>query len=246
MHIKVWRVLLECGAVGSKVWDRVWRNVPILSLPTRSILTPWFSTATLEIYYIGKLRNYTRMCSPIIKKFMQSIQYLGFPCGSAGKESACNAGDLGLIPGLGRSPGEGKGYPLQYSGLENSMDCIVHEVVKSWTDWATFTSLHFFTQYLSQKISNINQTSVQFSSVQSLSRVRLFATPRIAARQASLSVTISQSSYKLTSIESMMPSNHLILCRQLLLQLPIFPSIRDISKWVSSSHEVAKVLELQL
>ena len=50
---------------------------------------------------------------------------MGFPDGSAGKESACNAGDLGLIPGLGRSPGEGKGYPLQYSGLENSMDCIV-------------------------------------------------------------------------------------------------------------------------
>ena len=47
---------------------------------------------------------------------------LDFPCGSAGKESTCNAGDLGLIPGLGRSPGEGKGYPLQYSGLENSMD----------------------------------------------------------------------------------------------------------------------------
>ena len=44
------------------------------------------------------------------------------PCDSAGKESACNAWDLGLIPGLGRSPGEGKGYPLQYSGLENSMD----------------------------------------------------------------------------------------------------------------------------
>ena len=46
--------------------------------------------------------------------------FLGFPCGSAGKESAYNAGDLGLITGLGRSPGEGKGYPLQYSGLENS------------------------------------------------------------------------------------------------------------------------------
>ena len=45
-----------------------------------------------------------------------------FPCGSVGKESACNAGDLGLTPGLGRPPGEGKGYPLQYSGLENSMD----------------------------------------------------------------------------------------------------------------------------
>ena len=48
---------------------------------------------------------------------------LGYPCGSAGKESACNAGNLGSIPGLGSSPGEGKGYPLQYSGLDNSMDC---------------------------------------------------------------------------------------------------------------------------
>ena len=47
---------------------------------------------------------------------------LDFPCGSAGKESACNAGDLGMIHGLGISPGEGKGYPLQYSGLETFMD----------------------------------------------------------------------------------------------------------------------------
>ena len=54
-----------------------------------------------------------------------------FPCGSAGKESTCNEGNLGLIPGLGRSPGEGKGYPLQYSGLKNSMDYIVHGVTKS-------------------------------------------------------------------------------------------------------------------
>ena len=58
---------------------------------------------------------------------------MGFSCGSAGKEAACNAGDLGLIPGLGRSLGEGKSYPLQYSGLENSMDCIVHGVTKSRT-----------------------------------------------------------------------------------------------------------------
>ena len=50
--------------------------------------------------------------------------FLGFPCGTAGKEFAFNAGDLGSIPGLGRSPGEGKGYPLQYSALENSMDYI--------------------------------------------------------------------------------------------------------------------------
>ena len=58
---------------------------------------------------------------------------VGFPCGSADKESTRNAEDLGLIPGLGRSPGEGKGYPLQYSGLENSMDRIVHGVAKSQT-----------------------------------------------------------------------------------------------------------------
>ena len=56
---------------------------------------------------------------------------LGFPCSSAGKESACSAGALGSIPGLGRSPGEGKGYPLQYSGRKNSMDCIVHRVTES-------------------------------------------------------------------------------------------------------------------
>ena len=62
----------------------------------------------------------------------------GFPCGSAGKESTCNVGDLGSVPGLGRSPGEGKGYPLQYSGLENSMDCIVHGVTKSWTRPSNF------------------------------------------------------------------------------------------------------------
>ena len=57
----------------------------------------------------------------------------GFPCGSAGKESICNVGDLGSIPGLGRSPGEGKAYLFQYSGLENSMDCIVHGVAESDT-----------------------------------------------------------------------------------------------------------------
>ena len=54
-------------------------------------------------------------------------------CGSAGKESACKVGDLSSILGLGRSPGEGKGYTPQYSGLENSMDCIVHGVTKSRT-----------------------------------------------------------------------------------------------------------------
>ena len=70
---------------------------------------------------------------------------LGFPCGSAVKGSACNAGDLGSIPGLGRSSGEGKGYPFQYSGLENSMDYIVHGVADS--DTAGQLSLPFFEKH---------------------------------------------------------------------------------------------------
>ena len=61
--------------------------------------------------------------------------FLGFPCGSAGEESTSNVGDLGSISGLGRSPGEGKGYPLQYSGLENS----VHGVTNSQTQLSDFT-----------------------------------------------------------------------------------------------------------
>ena len=72
-------------------------------------------------------------------------------------------------------------------------------------------------------------SSVQFSSVQSLSRVRLFKTPWIAACQASLSITISWSSLRLKSIESVMPSSHLILCHPLLLLPPIPPSIRVFS-----------------
>ena len=61
------------------------------------------------------------------------IRRFGFPCGLAGKESACSAGDLDVIPGLGTSPEEGKGTPFQSSGLENSMNCIVHRVSKSQT-----------------------------------------------------------------------------------------------------------------
>ena len=77
----------------------------------------------------------------------------GFPFGSAGKESACNARDLGLIPGLGRSPEEGKGYPLQDSGLENSVDCIVHGVTKSQTQLSDF---HF------QYSSSVEQLNLRF------------------------------------------------------------------------------------
>ena len=78
--------------------------------------------------------------------------FLGFPGGSTGKESACSAGDLDLIPGLGRSPGEGKGYSVQYSGLENSKDCIAHGVSKSRTRLNEF-HFHF---HFSQSIHILN------------------------------------------------------------------------------------------
>ena len=75
--------------------------------------------------------------------------YMGFSCGSADKESACNAGDLALTPGVGGSFGEGKDYPLKYFGLENSMDCIGRGVAKSWTRPSNF---HFhFQDYVSNK-----------------------------------------------------------------------------------------------
>ena len=70
--------------------------------------------------------------------------FLGFPGGSAGKEATCSVGDLGSIPGLGRSSGEGNGYPLQYAGLENSMDCIVYGVAKSRTLLSDFHFPLFF------------------------------------------------------------------------------------------------------
>ena len=67
------------------------------------------------------------------------IGHLCFPCGSADKESTCNEGDLGSIPGLQRCPGEGKGYPLQYFGLENSMDYSSWGQKRVGHDWVTFT-----------------------------------------------------------------------------------------------------------
>ena len=81
-----------------------------------------------------------------LSSLLHTPVFLGFPCGSDGKES-CYAGDLGSVPGLGRCPGEGKAYPLQYSGLENSMDCTVLGITK-WLSNFHFTSLHFSSNYL--------------------------------------------------------------------------------------------------
>ena len=95
---------------------------------------PWFDSC------IGKIcwRRKDRPPTPV---------FLGFPGGSAGNKSAYNVGDLGSFPGLGRSSGEGKGYPLQYSGLKNSIDSIVHGVTKSWTRLSDFHFHFTFRQY---------------------------------------------------------------------------------------------------
>ena len=72
--------------------------------------------------------------------FTSLILPSGFPGGSAGKESACSVRDLGSVSGLGRFPGDGNSYSLQYSGLENSMDYVIHGVAKSWTWLSNFHS----------------------------------------------------------------------------------------------------------
>ena len=84
--------------------------------------------------------------SPIAGRFFTNW---GFPDTLIGKESTCNAGDSSLIPGSGRSTGEGIGHPLQYSSLENSMDCIVQGVAKSWM--TEQLSLHLFTVWATRE-----------------------------------------------------------------------------------------------
>ena len=108
------------------------------------------------------------LCESTIK--IKEITLLGFPGGSDGKKSGCNVGDLCSIPGLGRSPGEGKGYPLQYSGMENSMDCLVHGVTKSHTRLSdshilsySDHSVHFFILHFwkSEKKGGIQESTLK-------------------------------------------------------------------------------------
>ena len=95
--------------------------------------------AIFHVYLLLPTFRIFHLCSSGCSLLSSLLLYPSFLCGTVGKESSCNTGDLGSIPGLGRSLGEGIGYPFQYSGLENSMDCIVHRVAKSQPDRATFT-----------------------------------------------------------------------------------------------------------
>ena len=119
-------ILIACSSLNlylKPYWDSLIAQLVRIRLQCRRPrFDPW----------IGKIHwRRDRLPTPV---------FLGFPCGSACKESTCNAGDLGSIPGFGRSPGEGKDYPLQYSGLENSMDCKVHGVDEQ-SDMTFYSSL---------------------------------------------------------------------------------------------------------
>ena len=109
----------------------MWKAEIQFPLPVRRLLPSIGVYEQLRISYQGwKERNRIRG----IERWMGVKAQKRFPCGSAGKKSTWNVGDLGLTPGLGRSPGGGNSYPLQYSGQENSMDCIVHGVtrIRTW------------------------------------------------------------------------------------------------------------------
>ena len=116
-------------------------------------------------HHVARYWSFSFSISPS-NKYLGLISFkMGFPCDSAGKESTCNVGDPGSIPGLGRSSGEGKGYPFQYSGLENVMDCIVLGVAKSQT-W--LSKFHFplgltgFISLLSKGLSRVfSSTTIQ-------------------------------------------------------------------------------------
>ena len=101
--------------------------------------TCWNLLPLITFFLLFTFVGFYPFYSSVIFMRFQKAEY----CGSAGEESTCNVEDLGLIPGLGRSPGEGKGYPLQYSGLENSMDCIVLGVAKSWRRLRDFHFTYF-------------------------------------------------------------------------------------------------------
>ena len=146
--------------------------------------------------------------------------YWGFPGGASGKEPACQCRRhkrLRFNLWIGKIPWRGHGDPIKYSCLENPMDRA------SWQATA-----HGVTYTRVLACQEICISYFQFSSVQLLSCVQLFATPWTAACQASLSITNSRNLPKLMSIESVMPSNHLIFCHPL-LPPSIFPSIRVFS-----------------
>ena len=217
---------------------------------------------------------------------------MGFLGGSDSKESSCNTGDLGSIPGLGRSPGEGNSYPLQYTGLENSRDCIVHGVTKSQT-WLSFTQMLFthkqkiicgtiwrnvdgtasdsdtrdyllYNNYFGNKYLNLRLpalfSSVQFSRsvhvwlfatlwtlwTQSLSSCLTLCNPMNCSTPG---LPVHHQLPEFTQSHVHWVSDAIQPSHPLLSPFPPAPNPsqhQGLLKWVSSLHQVAKVLEFQL
>ena len=130
MALTIWTFI---GKVMSLIFNMLSRFVRA-SLVAQLVKNPPAVQETRFNSWVGKI--------PWRRDRLPTPMFLGFPGSSDGNESAHNAGDLGSIPGLGRSPRERKGYPLQYSGLENSINCILHGVTKSRTRLSGF-HFHF-------------------------------------------------------------------------------------------------------
>ena len=146
----------ECSTFTASSF-RIWNSSAEIPSPPLTLFVVMLPKAHLILH--SKMSGSRLVTTPSwlsgsLRSFLYSSDLSeGFPYGSAGKESTCNVGDLGSIPGLGRSPGEGKGYPLQYSGLESSTDCIVHGVAKSWTRLSDF-------HYLSESMLGKNESII--------------------------------------------------------------------------------------
>ena len=153
----------------------------------------WINFSQTLLFSFHFFAQWTPNCLKSIACFHSTLW--GFPSSSDGKASACKAGDPGLIPGSGRSPGEGNGNPLQYPCLENSMVrgawwAIVHGVTKSWTrlsGWHTGT-VHFMTQPCPSALTCF----LLLLLLSRFSHVRLCATPQMAAHQAPQSLGFSR------------------------------------------------------
>ena len=126
----------------------------------------YFDITKFQKKFNSNFLNYFRIILGLQKSWKNSTEFLHSPHSySAGKEPACNDRDLGSIPGLGRSPGESKGYPFQYSVLENSMDCTVHGVAKSWTWLSNFHFTSFYILLLTAHIAVTHFSQLRNSTV---------------------------------------------------------------------------------
>ena len=147
-------------------------STPPFSLPTPSLQVVW-SIVALQCIFISAVQKSESVIHTYISPLFWISSPFMSPDRSVGKESACNAGDPSSIPGLGRSTGEGKGYPLQYFGLENSMYCIVHGVSKSQTWLSSFHWLHLgHHRVLSRVLCALQEALVSYFNYVSLHLLR--------------------------------------------------------------------------